>query len=68
MIGAMLNQKGATGKTKPALHFATDLTREGLYARIKLPASGCGLTVTQRLRVLSNSCPPKPGDNIGAPQ
>jgi hypothetical protein len=68
MIVAMLNQKGASGKTKPAVHFARDLAREGLCARIKLAASGCGLTVTQRLRVLSNSCPPKPGDNIGAPQ
>jgi hypothetical protein len=66
MIGAMLNQKGATGKTKPAL--ATDLTREGLCVRIKLAASGCGLTVIQRLRVLSSSCPPNPGDNIGPPQ
>jgi hypothetical protein len=68
MIVAMLNQKGATGKTKTAVHFARDPAREGLCARIKLAASGCGLTVTQRLRVLSNSCPPKPGDNIGAPQ
>jgi len=39
MIGAMLKQKGARGKTKPAVHFATDLAREGLCARIKLGAS-----------------------------
>ena len=68
MISAILNQKGATGKAKPAPKFATDAAREGLCVRIKLAASGCGLTVTQKLRVLSNSCPPKPGDNIGPPQ
>jgi len=39
MIVAMLNQKGATGKTKPAVHFATDIAREGLCARLKLAAS-----------------------------
>jgi hypothetical protein len=68
MIGAMLKQKGARGKTKPAVHFATDLAREGLCARIKLGASVCGLSVAQTLRALPNSCLPKPTDNIGAPQ
>jgi hypothetical protein len=68
MIGAMLNQKGATGKAKPALNFATDLVREGLCALVKLAASVYGLSVTDAFRVLSNSSLPKPADNIGAPQ
>ena len=68
MIGAMLNQKGATGKTKTASNFATDLAREGLCALIKLARSVCGLSVTQTLRALSNSSVPEPADNIGAPQ
>ena len=51
-----------------AVHYARDLAPEGLYARIKLAASVCGLSVAQPLEVLSNSCLPKPTDNIGAPQ
>ena len=66
MIGAMLKQKGARGKTKPAVHFATDLAREGLCARIKLGASVCGLSVAEALRWLPNSFVPKRADNIGA--
>jgi hypothetical protein len=68
MIAAMLNQKRATGKSKPALNFATDLAREGLCALVKLASSACGLSVTKALRVRSNSSVPKRGDNIGAPQ
>jgi hypothetical protein len=68
MIAAMLNQKGATGKSKPALNFATDLAREGLCALVKLASSVCGLSVTQTLRVLPNSSLPKRADNVGAPQ
>jgi hypothetical protein len=68
MIGAMLNQKGATGKAKPALNFATDPTREGLCALVKLASSVCGLSVIETIRVLSNSSLPKPADNSGAPQ
>ena len=68
MIVAMLNQKGATGKTKPALNFATDLAREGLSALVKLAPSVCGLRVAETLQVLSKSSLPKPADNIGAPQ
>ena len=68
MIVAVLDQKGARCKTKPAVHFARDLAPEGLYARIKLAASICGLSVDQPLKVLSNSRSSKPTDNIGAPQ
>ncbi len=68
MIGAMLNQKGATGKTKRALSFATDLGREGLCAFVKLARSVCGISVAETPRVLSNSSLPEPADNIGAPQ
>ena len=68
MIGAMLNQKGASGKAKPALNFAADLAREGLCAMVKLSPSVCGLSVIETLRVLSNSSLPKPADNIGARQ
>ena len=68
MIGAMLNQKGATGKTKPALNFATALAREGFCAPIKLGPSVDGLSVTETPRVLSNSSLPDPADNIGALQ
>ena len=68
MIGAMLNQKGATGKAKPALNFATDLVREGLCAPVKLAASVYGLSVTEAFPVLSNSSLAKPADNIGTPQ
>jgi hypothetical protein len=68
LIGAMLNQKGATGKAKPAPNFATDLTREGLCALVKLGPSGCCLSVTEALRVLPNSSLPKPAYNIGVPQ
>lgn len=68
MIGAMLNQKGATGKAAPALNFATDLAPEGLCALVKLRLSVYGLSVTEALRVLPNSALPKPADNIGAPQ
>ena len=68
MIAAMLNQKRATGKSKPALNFATDLAREWLCALVKLASSACGLSVTKALRVRSNSSVPKRGDNIGAPQ
>ena len=68
MIAVMLNQKGATGKSKPALNFATDLAREGLCALVKLASSFCDLSVTKALRVRSNSSVPKRGDNIGAPQ
>ncbi len=68
MIVAVLDQKGAKCKTKPAVHYAKDLAPEGLYARIKLAAPVCGLSVAQPLEVLSNSCLPKPTNNIGAPQ
>ena len=68
MIAAMLNQKGATGKSNPALNFATDLAREGLCTLVKLGSSVCGLRVTKALRVRSNSSVPKRADNIGAPQ
>ena len=68
MIGAMLNQKGATGKTKPALNFATDLAREEFRATVKLGPSVYGLSVTEALRVLPNSSLPTPADNIGSPQ
>jgi len=68
MIGAMLNQKGATGKAKPALNCATDPAREGLRAVVKLGPSFCGLSVIETLRVPSNSSLPKPADNLGAPQ
>lgn len=68
MIGATLNQLEATGKAKRALNFATDLAREGLSALVKLAASVGGLSVTETLRVLSNSSVPKPAHNIGAPQ
>jgi hypothetical protein len=68
MIGAMLNQKGATSKTKPASNFATDLAREGLCASIKYAYSVCGLSVAEPLPVLSNSSVPKLADNIGALQ
>ena len=68
MIGAMLNQLGATGKAKPALNFATGLAREGLSALVKLAASVGGVSVAETLRVLSNSSVPKPARNIGAPQ
>jgi hypothetical protein len=64
----MLNQKGATGKTKPALNLATDLAPEGLCAPVKLAPSVCGLSVAEALRVLSNSSLPKPADNIGGLQ
>ena len=68
MTGAMLNQKGATGKAKPVLNFATDSAREEFCAPVKLGPSVYGLSVTEALRVLSNSSLPKPADNIGAPQ
>ena len=68
MIGAMLNQKGATGKAKTAPNIATDLAREGLCALVKLASSVYGLSVAETLRMLSNSSLPKPADNIGAPQ
>ena len=68
MIGAMLNQKGASGKGSLLLNFATDLAREGLCAMVKLSPSVCGLSVIETLRALSNSSLPKPADNIGAPQ
>jgi len=68
LIGAMRNPKGATGKAKPALNFATHPAREGLCATVKLGPSVCGLSVTETLRVLSNGFLPKSADNIGAPQ
>jgi hypothetical protein len=68
MIGAMLNQKGATGKAKPALNFATASAREEFCAPVKLGPSVYGLSVTEALRVLSNSSLTKPADNIGALQ
>ena len=68
MIGAMLNQKEATGNANPALNFATDLAREGFRAPVNLSPSVCGLRVTETLRVLSNSSVPKPADNIGGLQ
>jgi hypothetical protein len=68
LIGAMFNQKGATGKAKPALNFATDLTREGFRAPVNLSPSVCGPRVTETLRVLSNSSVFKPADNIGGLQ
>ena len=68
MIGAMLNQKEATGKANPALNFATDLAREGFRAPVNLSPCVCGLRVTETLRVLSNSSVPKPADNIGGLQ
>ena len=64
MIGAMLNQKWATGKTKPALNFATDPAREGLCALVKLTRSVCSLSVAKTLRMRSNSSLPKPTDKI----
>ena len=64
MIDAMRNQMRGTGKTKPALNFATDPAREGLCALVRLARSVCGLSVAQTLRVLSNSSLPKPTDNI----
>ena len=64
MIGATLNQKGATGKTKPALNFGTDPPREGLCALVKLARSVCSLSVAKTLRALSNSSLPKPTDKI----
>jgi hypothetical protein len=64
----MLNQKGATGKAKPALNFATDSARQELRAPVKLAPSVYGLSVAEALRVLPNSSFPKPADNIGAPQ
>jgi hypothetical protein len=67
LTGAMLNQKGATGKAKPVLNFATDSAREGFRAPVKLGPSVYGLGVAEALRVLSNSSLPKPA-NIGAPQ
>ncbi len=68
MIGAMLNQKEATGKANPALNFAMALARERFCAPIKLAHSVYGLSVTEALRVLPNSSEPDPADNIGAPQ
>jgi hypothetical protein len=68
LIGAMLNQKGAIGKAKPAPNFATDSAREEFCAPVKLGLSVYGLSVTEALRVLPNSALPKPADNIGAPQ
>lgn len=65
---AMLDQKGASGKAKLAPNFAMDPAREWLCALDKLARFVCGLSVAQTLRVLSNSCFPKPTDNIGAPQ
>jgi Protein of unknown function (DUF2840) len=37
MIVAMLKQKGARGKTKPAVHFATDLARKGSAPELSSP-------------------------------
>ena len=68
MIGAMLNQKEATGKAKPALNFATDIAREAVCAPVELAPSVCRLSVAKAHRVLSNSAVPKPADNIGALQ
>jgi hypothetical protein len=68
LIGAMLNQKEATGKANPALNFATDSAREEFRAPVNLSPSVCGLRVTETLRVLSNSSVPKPADNIGGLQ
>jgi hypothetical protein len=66
LIGAMLNQKRAPGRAKPALNFATDPAREGLCALVKLARSVCSLSVAETLRVLSNSSVPKPTGNIRA--
>jgi hypothetical protein len=66
MIVAMLNQKGATGKTKPAVHFAMDPAQEWLCALDKLTRFVCGLSVAEALRWLPNSFVPKRADNIGA--
>ena len=68
MIGAMRNQMRGTGKTKPALNFATDSVREEFCAPVKLGPSVYGLGVTKALRVLPNSSLAKPADNIGTPQ
>jgi hypothetical protein len=68
LIGAMLNQKGVTGKTKPAPNFATLSAREWLRAPVKLAPSVCDLSVAEALRVLPNSSVREPADNIGAPQ
>jgi hypothetical protein len=67
MITVMLNCKGRSRKTKPALQFARDLAGEGLRARIKLAPSACSLPGAQMLWVLSKACLPKATDNIGAP-
>ena len=68
MTGAMLDQKGASGKAKLAPNFAMDPEQEWLCALDRLARFVCGLSVTEALRVLSNSSLPKPADNIGAPQ
>jgi hypothetical protein len=68
MIGAMLNQKGAIGKTKPASNFATHPAREGLCTTVKLAPSVCGLSVTEALRVLPNSSARGPANDIRAAQ
>ena len=68
MIGAMRNQMRGTGKTKPALNFATDSARGEFRALAKLARSVCGLSAAEALRVLCNSSLPEPADNIGAPQ
>jgi hypothetical protein len=68
LIGAMRNQMRGTGKTKPDLNFATDSAREEFRAPVKLGPSVYGLSVTEALRVLSNSSLPDPADNIGALQ
>ena len=68
MIGAMLSQKGATGKAKLALNFAMDSAQEKFRATVKLGPSVYGLSATEAFRVLPHSSLPKPADNIGAPQ
>jgi hypothetical protein len=68
LIGAMLDQKGVTGKAKPALNFATHPAPEGLCTTVKLALSVCGLGVTEPLRVLANSSVRETANNIGAPQ
>jgi hypothetical protein len=68
MICPMLNQKGTTGKTKPALNFATDSEREEFCAPVRAGPSVYGFTVTEAIRVLPDNSLPKPADNIGATQ
>jgi hypothetical protein len=68
MTGAMLDQKGASGKAKLAPNFAMDPAQEWLCALDRLAHFVCGHSVAEALRWLPNSFVPKRADHLGASQ